>query len=180
LNKAHDIRVKKEAFSIGDSWVVYVDDEQIAEIKGEVFPVLGDTYSMYSNAGNLVGAETEDFLTLTHGSKTYDYMGEQRGYIKQKALTFGYDFDIYEKFENVGNVRQKFSLGLQADIKDSDGKVEYNVDKEFFSFGSDITISKVSTEKETSVDAIDAVWATVMMNEIDEAQNSDSGNNNNK
>lgn len=174
LNNAQEITLKKKPISVGDHWTVSADGKTVAEIEGEVFYMFGDTYSMFSNNENLVGLETEEFLVADRGSKTYDYNGEQRGHIDQKIISVGYDFSIYENDKKVGKVRQKLSLGLQADVKNTNDKVEYSVKKSVFSIGSEIIVKKESTNKEPKIDAIDVVWASVMMSEIHDADSDSS------
>lgn len=127
---------------------------------------------MTSLDGDQVGFETEDFLTLNRGATLYDSNNNERGRIEQKVISIGYKFKIYEGDEQVGTTEQNFSLGLKADVKDMDGNVEYEVEKAMFSIGADVEITAVEDGESRDVDAIDAVWNTVVMSEIDEAARS--------
>lgn len=176
LNNAKSINLKKEVFTIGDVWKVYADEKQVAEIKGESFYLIGDTYSMYSNEGNLVGIETEEFSLTSSQSTTYGYNGEKRGKIKQKLISVGYNFDIYNDEEKIGNSKQKIVFKLKADIKDNNNQIEYNIEKKILSIGSDLTITPNEQIEDKSVNAIDSIWVTVMMNEIAEGQESKNNN----
>ena len=60
VNNAQKIEAKKDLFSWEDHWHIYVDGDEVGEVKGLVFPVMGDVYALYSKKGNLVGSEVED------------------------------------------------------------------------------------------------------------------------
>lgn len=180
LNDADEIQLKKKMISFGDSWQVMADGEKVAEIKGQAFPVLGDTYAMYSNSGNVVGVETETFMIGDRSAKTYGYDTEKRGHIDQNVISVGYSFDIYgDEEEKTGNLRQKIALNLQANVNDNDGNTEYEVSKSVFTFGSKIKIDVIKDGSDRDVDAMDAIWSSVMMSEIDDAKGSSKSSSKN-
>ncbi len=172
LENASTITVKKAVVSIGDSWEVLVDDVKIATIKGEFIYVLGDTYTMRTIAGNIMGSEGEQYRIINHNAILYDKDGNQNGSIKEEFFSFWYKFYINDADEQlVGTAEQNLSLTLSADIKDADDNVAWRIDKKFFAIGSTLTIEKKA--EETDVSAMQAVWMTVIMSEIDEAANED-------
>lgn len=170
LNNAQTITLKKDAFSIGDSWTVTVDDTEVATIKGKTFPVWGDTYSMYAPDGTFIAGEQEQKYILTgRTANTYDYKGAAAGSIKAQLFSFMYHFNINNASgEQVGTFKQGLSFTLKGDITNQAGKTEWTMDKAMFSIGATITITdKAGADKH--VDAIDAIWTAAIINEVSEA-----------
>ena len=179
LQNATSIRLEKAVFSIGDYWTIKADGVEVANIKGQPIYLLGDTYSMFSKKGNLVGSEGESYRLVNHQAKLYDYNNEYTGEIDQEIFSFLYKFYFYDKnMKKIGQLDQNFSLTLNGDIKDSQGSVNWNFNKDFFSWGAALTLTRKSNEPQ--VDVMKAIWMTVIVNEISEAQNSDSGSSKSK
>lgn len=170
LDEAKEINLKKEVFSIGDSWDVQADGEDIAEMKGQAIPVLGDTYTMYSTDGNVVGSEAQKIAQVMRGATLYDYNNEERGEIEQNLSLMLSKYTITDSTgKTIGTAEQKLSMTLNFDIKNSDGDVEYKVSKAAFSWGASLDVERQVDSPEVS--AQDAVWLTVIANEVEEAQN---------
>lgn len=174
LNSADEIQLKKDMISFGDHWTVYADGEHVADIDGEVIPTFGDTYVMTDLNGDMVGFETENFLTLNRGAETYDANSQNTGRIEQSILSIGYNFKIYDGDTQVGTTQQNLSLGLSAKVKDMQGTPEYKIDKALVSLGSSVSVVPLEGEEDRQVDAVDAVWNAVIMSEIDEAENNEN------
>lgn len=174
LDNAKSIHLKKKAFSIGDSWTVEADGEEVATIKGRTLPVLGDTYSMYATDGTFVAAEQEQ-LKILSGAKadTYDYEAKKNGTINAQVLSIGYRFNISDKNGNkVGSFKQGLSLMLSGNIYNAQGDSEWKMDKGF-SLGASITLDNQGG-KSNKVSALNAIWVATIVNEVAEADSAKS------
>jgi len=168
LNTAEIISLKKAAISLGDDWTVSADGEKLAELKGQFIPVLGDTYNMFSNNGNLVATEAEQTFKVMRAATLYDAQNEIRGEIQQKFDPFLSNYTIKDVDGNIlGTAEQKFSLTLNFEIKNADGTVEYKVKKAALSLGASLEIERMV--EVPAVDAQDAVWMAAIANEAAEA-----------
>lgn len=178
LEAADEIKLKKAAISFGDKWDVTVDGETVAKIEGRPFYLIGDTYAMYSPAGNFVGAESEKLRLLNHKSDIYDYNGTQTGAISQQFMSLLYTFNLTDvDGKQIGQMKQKFSVGLKGEINNVSGEKVWSFKKELLSFGASITLKR---DAQSDVPAMTAVWMTVIANEISEAANNDSGSSKSK
>lgn len=174
LNEAEDINVHKSVFSWGGQhWDVSADEEKIADIKGQAVPVLGDTYNMYSGKENLVATQAEQVLQVGKGATTYDYDNVERGTIDQNFSPILNTYTIKDADGNkVGTAEQNLSLTKNFDIKNADGEVEYTVKKAAISWGSNFDIERQVENPE--VDAQDAIWISIMVNEGNGSSSSSS------
>jgi uncharacterized protein YxjI len=173
LNEAEKISLDKKVISLGDSWNVSADGKDMAELKGQAIPVLGDTYSMYSTNNNLVASEAEQVVRTLHGATTYDYENKERGTIDQNLSLILQSYTIKDTKGNViGTADQNMGMTLDFDIKNADGRVEYKVKKAMVSWGASLEVERQVSNPE--VDAQDAVWLSVIVNEVNEAKASKS------
>lgn len=167
LDDAEKINVHKSVFTLGDHWNVSADGQGVGELKGQTIPVLGDTYSMYSKDGNVVGSEAEQTLQALHGATTYDQNNKERGVIDQNLSLIISNYTIRDAKGNiVGTAQQNLNMTLNFDIKNADGKVEYKVSKAMFSWGASLDIERQVSNPDVS--AQDAVWISVIANEVSE------------
>lgn len=172
LENADVITVKKDMISIGDHWTVSADGVKVADIKGQPLYMIGDTYSMFSVKGNLVGSEGEQFRLIERKAKLYDYNNEFVGQIDQEIFSLLYKFTFFDADMNkTGTMEQNFNLVLSADIKDNNGVVVWHFDKKLISLGAELTLER---KGDSDIDAMSAVWMTVLANEISEASSSTS------
>lgn len=177
LENADVITIKKDMISFGDHWTVSADGVKVADIKGQPLYMIGDTYSMFSLNGNLVGSEGEQFRLIERKAKLYDYNNEFTGQIEQEIFSLLYRFTFFDADMNqTGTMEQNFNLVLSADIKDNDGVVVWHFDKDLISLGANINLER---RADSDIDAMTAVWMTVIANEIAEADDSRSSNRNN-
>lgn len=178
LNDAKKINVHKAVFSWGDSWTVTADNVEVAEIHGQVVPVLGDTYNMYTKKGNLVASEAEKVFKLLPGAVFYDDQNKASGSMNQDLTLFLQKFTMLDaQNKTVATASQNLNITLNFDIKDPAGATQYNVSKAFFSWGDSLDLTRVS--KNTKVSGLDAVWFAVIANELN-ATKSDSGSSHKK
>lgn len=178
LNNAKEIKVKKAFITFGgDSWTVTADGKDVGQIKGQAFKIIGDTYSLYSTAGNFVGAESEQYRIVNHTAKTYNFNGQQDGAINQG---FSWPLDTYDfidaKGKKIGSMDQDFAISLSGKAKDTDGNPAWSFSKAAFAFTSEITVKRESSNK---IPALTALWTAVIMSEVSDAKNSDSGSSSN-
>lgn len=173
LNEAETITVNKKIMTYNDQWTVKADGSEIAHIEGKVLPVWGDTYVMYSNKDNLIASEAENKQWAGHGATIYDYNNEQTGHIKDELFSWGYKFHVIDNDgHDVAITESKpFNLTLTFDIKDNHDNIMYSVKKSMFSWGSELTITK-KTSDTGNVSGLDAIWLTTIINEINENDNS--------
>jgi len=179
LEGASVIEAKKAAFTFGDRWTITADGTEIGEIRGQAIYAIGDTYSLFSTAGNLVGSEAEGYRVVHHRAETYDYSNTPRGVIQQKLSMFLSEYEIQDaEGKAVGSAKQNFSLTMNFAVKGKSGSEEYKISKAAFSLTSDLKIEAQS--KDRSVDAIDALWVAVIASEVeDAAAEKDRQNNSN-
>lgn len=177
LESADTIEAKKAVFSFGDSWTVTADGEEVGEIKGQVIYSIGDTYSLFSPAGNLVASEAEGYRVVNHRAGLYDYNNKKRGEIQEQFSMFLAQYKIKDaEDKTVGTAKQKFSITMSFDIEGKNGDPEYKISKAAFSMGSKVTIDAQS--KDRSVDAVDALWLAVIASEVEDAKSDDSSKKN--
>lgn len=176
LNDADKINVNKSLVSLGDNWSVKVGDNEVATVKGQFIAVLGDTYSMYSPNENLVASEAEQVVVGLPAATMYDYNNEEQGVIKQNLSPFVQKYTIHNAAgETVGTAEQQFSLGLKFDIKDASGETEYTVSKAMISWGASLDIEKKVDQADVSAEQ--ALWITMMANELNEEKSDSSKKN---
>lgn len=169
LESADRITAKKAPFSLGDRWTISADGKEIGEIRGEAIYLIGDTYSLFSAAGNLVGSEAEGYRVIYHSAKLYDHSNEPRGEIKQKFAWLLAEYEILGADGEVrGTAKQNLSFTMNFDVLGKGGAPEYSISKAAFAIGADLTIEAKS--KDRSVDAIDALWIAVIASEVEEAE----------
>jgi len=177
LESADIIEAKKAVFSFGDKWTITADGEEIGEIKGQPIYSIGDTYSLFSPAGNLVASEAEGFRVVNHSAGLYDYNNKKRGEIQEQFSMFLAEYKIKDaEDKTVGTAKQKFSLTMNFDLEGKHGDAEYTISKAAFSMGSKVTIEAQS--KDRSVDAVDALWLAVIASEVEDAKSDDSNKKN--
>lgn len=171
LNDSNTVELKKAVVSFGDNWTVKSDGVEIAEIKGQAFYVVGDTYAMYSNDGSFMGAESENFKVLKSTADVYNFKGDSSHRISHKMLNpFLYRFSLTDSRGNtIASLEQKIGASLKGEIKDSSGTVAWKFEKKLLSMGASITLEKVN---ESGVSALNAIWMVSVVNEIDEASKS--------
>lgn len=175
LESADKITAKKAPFSIGDRWTISADGKEIGEIRGEAIYLIGDTYSLFSTAGNLVGSEAEGYRVIHHSAKLYDHSNELRGEIKQKFAWLLSEYEILGADGEVrGTAKQNLSFTMNFDVLGKSGAPEYSISKAAFAIGADLTIEAKSNDR--SVDAIDALWIAVIASEVEEAEAAKSDN----
>lgn len=165
LSQADRIILKKAVFSFGDHWDVVVDGKTIAIIRGEAIHLIGDTYSMYTASGNLMGREGEEFRIINHRAKVYDEYNHLSGYIDEQIFSWLYTFNIKDaQGRTKGTLRQDFALTLSGSIKDTLNNDAWTFNKELFSFGAELTLDK--KQKNPPVSSMEAIWVSVIVNEI--------------
>lgn len=176
LTKAETIKVKKEVISFGDKWTVYADDVETATIEGQAIPLLGDTYNMFTLDGNLVGSEVEKVFKVLPGAEFYDYQNELQGSLQQELTFLFQKFTLYDVEDNVlVTAEQKFDFTLNFDIMSTSDEVQYKVKKAFLSWGDTLEIEKVA--KDPTISGVNAVWFTVIANELNNSSNDESSKN---
>lgn len=94
LDSAVKITAKKAVLAFGDRWTVSADGVEVGEVRGQAIYLIGDTYSLFSNAGNLVGSEAEGYRVIHNRAETYDYNNQPRGEIKQTFSMFLSKYEI--------------------------------------------------------------------------------------
>lgn len=176
LNSAKEIRAKKKIFTMGDSWEIFADNEKVGNVNGKVIYAIGDTYSFTTNNGYFVGAEQENFSIVQRTAGIFNENNEKIGEIKQKVFSWLMQFTLYKNGQVNASVEQNFSFNLNADIKNGNGEVNWKVNKKMLSWSADLSIVREGSNN--SVEALDALWLALILNEIDEANNnSETGNN---
>lgn len=179
LNKAKEIKVKKQLISWGDKWTVYADDKEVGTIQGRALYLIGDVYVLSNNKGQMIAAEEENwnFGLQDNSASFFNNNKEKVGLLKQNWSWFLYDFEIWQGNKVVGRVQEKFNWTLTVDIKNAEtNEIEWHVNKKLLSFGSELTIEK---KNQKDISGLEAVWTTVIMNEMSEHDSKKSSHNNN-
>jgi len=180
LENADEIVLQKRLISWGDRWAVRVDGDTVAEVRGQPIYLIGDTYSMFSSAGNLVGSEGEAFRLVLNEARIYDYLNEQVGTIRQNFTLLLYNFEFFDIDGNmVGSLQQNFALALNANINNPDDSCAFNIRKDLLSIGARLRVTRCSPAENTEIPAINAVWMALILNEIDESSNNNNNSSNN-
>jgi uncharacterized protein YxjI len=177
LRWADTIVLKKKAMSLNDQYEVTADGKKVGEIQGQYIYSLGDTYSLFSTAGNLVASEGEAYRVVKHEAKLYDYNNKPAGSIKEDMALLLTRWSIYDSADaKIGQAEQNFSWTLKFDVKNAKGEAEYTISKAAFTIGAEMTIKRVTNEP--TVPVMNAVWLAAIANEIDEAQQAKNNSNN--
>lgn len=176
LRWADEIRLKKAPISFNDQYDVFADDEKVGEIRGQYIYLLGDTFSLFSNADNLVASEAEGYRVVNHKASLYDYNNDPAGEIKEDLSLFLAKWTLYDvDSKSIGKAQQNFNIVLDFTVKNAKGVDEYRIQKTFISIGSELTITRLTSEP--NIHAMNAVWLAAIANEIDEARQSEDDNN---
>lgn len=175
LYQAETIVLKKHVISLGDRYDVVADDVKLGEIKGQFIYALGDTYSFFTEAGNLVASQGEDFRLVTHGAALFDYNNEPTGALSENFTLVLKNWDILNaEGEKIGHSQQNINLTLAMDVYNADGQLEYKINKDLISIGARLTIT--AQVSEPTIHPMDAVWLAAVSNEIHEAEQESSNN----
>lgn len=177
LRFAEKIELKKAAVSVNDVYSVTADGVKLGEIRGQYIYILGDTYSFFSEKGNLVASEGEGYRVVTAEAKLFDFNNEPTGKIKENIswpLTNWSIYNVEDKL--IGKAQQNLSLSLDFTVNDETGNPQYKINKNMFSlFGAELSITRIANE--ATVPAMDAVWLAAITNEIAEAQDAKNSEN---
>jgi len=169
LRWADEIVLKKKVMSFNDQYEVVADGVPVGEIRGQYIYALGDTYSLFTEAGNLVASEGEGYRVTTHKASLFDYNNQPAGEIRENFSFLLTNWSLYDgEAKEIGKAEQNFGLTLDFAVKNAKGETEYKIKKSMFSFGSEMKITRVTNEP--TVPVMNAVWLAAIANEIDEAQ----------
>ena len=176
LEYAKTIKLDKAGFSLGDKWSVKADGEDVATIEGKTLYMIGDVYELSDMGGNLLGYEAEQARAFTHGADLYDAEKHNAGEIETELFSWGYHFQLKDEHgTEVGGAKQKllaWTLNMDLTGRDEDD-VEWKMEKAAFSWGDSITLTKVK-DGDTDLSAVNAIWLSVIANEIDSSSSSSS------
>ena len=169
LRWGKEIELKKAVFSASNSYTVSVDGEEVGKLKGQYFPVFGDTFSLYSTGGNLVASEGEKLKLPYHGASFYDYNNAKTGEVHEDISFVMAHWTIVDA-ENkaIGEAKQNVNLTLKFTVTNEAGDAQYEVKKDYVT----VTGSKLRIERkanEATVSATDALFLAAIANELDEA-----------
>ena len=169
INAAKKIQADKAPLTFGDKWTIYADGQNVGEVRGTVLPTMGDTYSLYSPSGNLVGSEVKSPKVVSHTAKIYDWSNQETGYLQVDTLSFMMTASIHHGDTKVGVAEQNLGLSLSSDLLDTAGRRAWHMSRGMLSIGSDLTITR---EANTEITGMDALWVSLAMSEIHDAESS--------
>lgn len=174
LAEAKTVELKKAPLSFGVRYKVLADGEKVGELRGEVLPVLGDTFSLVTTDDVVVASEDEQVLRIARTAKVYDEHRNQTGVIEQKLISLLYE-SSYKPVEGDGELTLKtnFDLRLKGAITDAEGTDQWSYSGKYVSLGAHVTL----TREDEDADAIAAIFLTSIANEIYEAESDDSSHN---
>ena len=169
INTAKKIQADKAPLTFGDKWTIYADGQNVGEVRGTVLPAMGDTYSLYSPSGNLVGSEVKSPKVVSHTAKIYDWSNQETGCLQVDTLSFMMTVRIHHGDTKVGVAEQSLGLSLSSDLLNTAGRRAWHMSRGMLSIGSDLTITR---EANTEVTGMDALWVSLVMSEIHDAESS--------
>lgn len=80
IDSAHSITLKKVLMPlVAEEWDVLIDREHIGKITGLLINILGETFSLHDDSGNLLGSIEEKAKILSSRSSIYDYNNKNVG-----------------------------------------------------------------------------------------------------
>lgn len=176
LNKAHNIRLKKDLISWGDHWTVYVDGEAVGYVHGKPIRFL-EVYELTNLDGVVIASEEENWKVINSTANLKDWQGNQTGRIEQEVFSMLAKLRIYRDDQQVGNIQQKLDLGINAEIAtDNDG--EWKLKGKIIIAGADLTLTRLKDN--TEVTPLEAIWSSLILHEITSTSSENSSSQRNK
>ena len=176
LDAAKTIKLDKAVFSLNDKWSVEADGEDVATIEGKTLYMIGDVYVLRDMSGDLLGYEAEQARAFSHGADLYDSEKRSAGEIETEPLSWGYHFHVMDEHgAEIGGAKQKlpaWTLNMDLTGRDEDD-VEWKMEKTAISWGGSVTLTRVG-EDDADLGAVNAIWLSVIANEIDSSSGSSS------
>lgn len=152
------------------------DGEDVATIEGKTLYMIGDVYVLRDMSGDLLGYEAEQARAFTHGADLYDSEKRPAGEIETEPLSWGYHFHVKDEHgAEIGGAKQKlpaWTLNMDLTGRDEDD-VEWKMEKTAISWGDSVTLTRVG-EDDADLGAVNAIWLSVIANEIDSSSGSSS------
>lgn len=169
LNSAKSIQMHKEALSWGDQWEVEADGVKVANIQGLTWKGFsGDTYTMLSPKGGIMGAEDEDIFNITRTARFYGVDGAQEGTLTKDVFSMLTSYHLKDvSGNNLAKLDERMSIGFSGDVKDAKGAAAWHFDKDVMSWGDTLHVKRRSGD----VDAVAAVLMVAVANEVENAKN---------
>lgn len=162
LNNADTVRAKQKAFSLGEHWDIYADNELVATIDGEEFRIL-ETYTMRDMSGNVLYT-SEQNLDFNMNMSLHNHVDNRSGSIEQNLMSMMVNLRVYRNGNQTGELKQNLSLNRKALITDMNGVKQYDINARFMSLGADFTIENVGNGDAVSM--IEAIFTTIVFNKI--------------
>lgn len=173
LGQAEEIELRKARLSWGDRWDVYADGNLVATITGEALHAT-DTYVLHSTDDGIICSEEEQLVFGPARARKFDAEGNEDGWYEQELTLFLAKLRIVDgSGEATGSVEQNLAFGLDADIKDADGRTAWHLEKDLVSLTTSATLHLERGEAADGFDACDAVMASAVLNELTELSDSD-------
>mgnify|MGYP007069837461 CR=1 FL=1 len=176
LNNASTIEVRQK-FSIGKYYEIYVNDEMIATVQGKAVHLLGDTFTMYSSDGSVMGSEQEEILHLNNQAVFRDKDGKEVFHMSSKLISIGIKLDLFDtNGELIGKSEQEVLHLLRKDnYYNSMGELIYQSNKNLSIMGS-YNIDRVSDNEDT-LGAKNVVFLNCIEDALDSSNSSNNNNN---
>lgn len=162
LNKAHNIRLKKDVISWGDHWTVYADGEAIGHVHGKPIYFL-EVYEFTNLDGVVIASEEENLKVINATADLKDWQGNQTGSIEQEIISMLAKLRIYRDNKQVGNIEQKLDLRINAEITTNDN-AEWKLKGKIVTVGADLTLTRLRSD--TEVTPLEAIWSSLILHEI--------------
>lgn len=166
LESADKIGIKRETDSLGDQWKVSADGQEVGVIRSEKLKSIGDTYSLFSSSGKIVGSEAETYRVENGRAKIYDHKAKVSGEIRPKLAPLFSEYDFISTNGKVqGVAKEKIAGFMKFEVKGSSGEPNFEINGSFLPF-SDSVVIKRKTDS-TSVKATDVLWFAVIASQVD-------------
>ena len=101
--------------------------------------------------------------------KIYDWSNRETGYLQVDTLSFVMTASLHHGDTKVGAAEQNLGLSLSSDILNTAGRRAWHMSRGMLSIGSDLTITR---EANTEITGMDALWGSLAMSEIHDAESS--------
>jgi uncharacterized protein YxjI len=139
LQSARNITVKEKVWSLGKHYIIFADGKEVAKVKGKDLPLWADKFVLTTLDGRKIAHEDEikKFFQLDRVAEVFDSENKLCGFIGEKTtedfFSWSHKFHIYDKNRREIGVSSNFGNGMFGNfsIKDSPGKVCYNIKKKF-------------------------------------------------
>ena len=166
VENAKKIEIKEALISIGKHYDIFVDGSKVGTVTGEWITVMGDTFTIEDNSGNVIMSEKQIRRTFRFSidrlAIVEDSRGNEIGFFGEEKINDLFNpfskFHFYDADQNeLGMYKAKLAVVKKGDFLDNRGNIEYSFEKKF------LTIVDTYTLNVKKNDDIPVEWAIFMV-----------------